>query len=428
MTPSLPQGLSPWLLALPLLAPWLASAGPARPGQLALASANEAGQAVGGLPAGGALCALSADGRRVAFTTDAALDATDTNNKLDAYVKDLDTGRVQRVSGGAASPGPTSPGTRCHDMTPDGRFVVVSSFNAVFVRDLLTGRLKQLSPPAETLPKVAGFLGGSISEDGQRVAFMTSPEKYFDLDLQYFVNLIPARVMLFDRAVGQAVTLLTDDGNTAHGEVSFPGGGWPRLSPDGTRLLFQSNHDPLVPGDTNGQWDLVVRNLLTGDMAIVSRNSQGAQTYPSFSGGAFYGQARWAGGNHVVFDSQTPSTLGDAGFYRKHLATGELLALLPVSQGFSGTLSPDMSRLAYSQSLAFGAQRVVERILLTDAETLVSSSSKGQQGNGSSSLPFYSGDGRAIGFQSTASNLVPGGTPLGELQLYVKRVAATQKP
>ena len=95
---SLPQGLSPWLLALPLLAPWLASAGPARPGQLALASANEAGQAVGGLPAGGALCALSADGRRVAFTTAAALDATDNNGKLDAYVKDLDTGRVQRVS------------------------------------------------------------------------------------------------------------------------------------------------------------------------------------------------------------------------------------------------------------------------------------------------------------------------------------------
>ena len=105
------------------------------------------------MPAGGALCALSADGRRVAFTTAATLDATDTNNKLDAYVKDLDTGRVQRVSGGAASPGATSPGTRCHDMTPDGRFVVVSSFNAVFVRDLLTGRLKQLSPPAATLPR-----------------------------------------------------------------------------------------------------------------------------------------------------------------------------------------------------------------------------------------------------------------------------------
>lgn len=300
MNLSLPHGLLPLLVALPLLAPVPTSAGPARPGQLALVSANEAGEAVGGLPQGGAMCALSADGRRVAFTTETAdLDATDTNDKLDAYVKDLDTGRVQRVSVGAASPGVNSPGTRCHDMTPDGRYVVVSSFNAVFVRDLLTGRLKQLSPPAETLPNVAGFLGGSISDDG-------------------------------------------------------------------TRLLSQSSHDPLVSGDTNGQWDLVVRDLLTGDMSIESRNSQGAQTYPSFPGGAYYGQARWAAGNHTVFNSQTPSTLGDAGFYRKHLSSGELDAV----------------------------------------------------------LPFYSGDGRAIGFQSIASNLVPGGTPFGELQLYVKRVAA----
>lgn len=424
MTLSLPQGLSPWLLALPLLAPGLASAGPARPGLLALASANEAGQAVGGLPAGGALCALSADGRRVAFTTAAGLDATDTNNKLDAYVKDLDTGRVQRVSGGAASPGPTSPGTRCHDMTPDGRFVVVSSFNAVFVRDLLTGRLKQLSPPAATLPNVAGFLGGSISDDGQRVAFMTSPEKYFDLDLQYFVNLIPARAMVFDRAVGQAVTLLTDDGITAHGEVSFPGGGWPQMSPDGRRLIFQTNHDALVPGDTNGQWDVVVQDLLTGETAIASRNNQGAPTHPIYSGQAFYGLPRWAAADSIVFHSEVPTTLGAPGLYLKHLGSGELSLVLPDSQGFSGRLSPDMSRLAYSQALALGQQRVVERDLRTGLETLVSSSSKGQPANGSSNVPVYSGDGRAIGFQSIASNLVPGGTPFGELQLYVKRVAA----
>ena len=427
MNRSLSHGLSPWLLALPLLAPLLASAAPARPGQLALVSADEAGQAVGGLPPGGAMCALSADGRRVAFTTAAALDATDTNNKLDVYVKDLDTGRVQRVSAGPASPGATSPGTRCYDMTPDGRYVVVSSFNAVFVRDLLTGRLLRVSPPAETLPDMAGFVGGSISDDGQRVVFQTSPKQYFDVDLYYFVNLIPARMMFFERSAGTAVTLPTDDGITAHGEVSFPGGGWPRISPDGRRVLFQSSHDALVPGDTNGQWDVVVRDLLTGEMAIASRNSLGEPTYPIFSGQAYYGQPRWAAGNRIAFNSPVPTTLGAPGLYLKHLGSGELVLVLPDSQGFSPALSPDLTRLAFSQVLALGQQKVVERDLRTGAETLVSSSSTGRPGTGSSNVPFYSGDGRAIGFQSTAGNLVPGGTPSGELQLYVKRVAAAPR-
>ena len=427
MSIAIPRCSVPVLAALSLLMPRDALATPSAPGRIELASSDEAGQAVGGLPAGGALCALSADGRTVAYsTTSAGLSAGDTNGKLDAYVKNLDSGTVRRASGGAARPGPMSPGARCHGMTPDGRHVVLANFEAIFVRDMLTGRLLRLSPPASSLPLVAGFLGGSISDDGQRVVFQTSPQQFWDLDRMRFVNLVPSRVMVFDRKLGTAVTLLTDDGITDHGEVSFPGGGWPMLSPDGRHVLFQTNHDPLVPGDTNGQWDVVTFDLATGDTRVVSRDGDGAQTYPTFSGYAFHGWPRWGAGNSVVFDSLTPSTLGPAGLYRKNLETGELSALLPAAQGHGGNLSPDGRHLAYAKPLGGFDQAVVERDLQTGVERLVSSSSKGRPGDGTANQPLYSGDGQAIGLQSTATQLVPGGTPAGVWQLYVKRVGVAR--
>lgn len=124
----------------------------------------------------------------------------------------------------------------------------------------------------------------------------------------------------------------------------------------------------------------------------------GRSDLPQLLWRAHCGQARWAAVSCIVTDIQAPSVPSEAGSYLKYLASGGLTLVLPVAQGYSDTLSPDMSRLAYAQSLALGAQRVVERELRSVAETRVSGSSQRQPGNRSFTLSRYSGKGRALAF------------------------------
>jgi Tol biopolymer transport system component len=151
------------------------------------------------------------------------------------------------------------------------------------------------------------------------------------------------------------------NGNEGNG-VSFH----PSISADGRYVAFASTASNLVPGDTNGTYDVFVRDLQTGSIARVSTDVNGGQ-----SNGNSFDQSISADGRYVAFTS-----------------------------GASNLVPGDTN----------GSEDVFVRDLQTDAITRVSTDVNGGQGNGRSSNQSISADGRYVTFTSLASNLVPGDT------------------
>ena len=100
---------------------------------------------------------------------------------------------------------------------------------------------------------------------------------------------------------GQAVAVTTErvsvssSGEEGNGESRFPS-----LSADGRYVAFESTASNVVPGDTNGTWDVFVHDRVTGQTSRVSVSSSGEQgnnrsgdAWPSLS----------ADGRYVAFHS-----------------------------------------------------------------------------------------------------------------------------
>ncbi len=95
----------------------------------------------------------------------------------------------------------------------------------------------------------------AFSPDGTKVAFRS-----------YASNLVAgdtnatSDIFLKDLTTG-AITLLSADslgaqGNGTTSDIAF--------SPDGTKILLRSAASNLTPGDTNGTWDIFLKDLTTG--------------------------------------------------------------------------------------------------------------------------------------------------------------------
>ena len=140
----------------------------------------------------------------------------------------------------------------------------------------------------------------------------------------------------------------------------------PALSADGRFVAFESVATNLVPGDTNGFGDVFVHDRMTGTTERVSVALDGTQ-----------GNAR----------SLSPALSAD----------GRFVAFASTA---SNLVAGDTN----------GRQDVFVRDRMTGTTERVSVASDGTQGNASSYTPALSADGRFVGFNSDADNLVPGDT------------------
>jgi WD40-like Beta Propeller Repeat len=283
---------------------------------------------------------LSVDGRYVVFESYADnLVSGDTNGVGDIFVSDRQTGMIERVSvgpGGIQGNGRSTAGV----ISGDGRYVAFISYadnlvsgdtnggTDVFVRDRQSGVTERVNlGPGGIQSGGQDNFGVAISRDGRYVAFKTDapnlssdgttgPRPLYVHDRQTgMTELISYNPQSFDisgdgRYVAFAVffhDVFVYDRQTATTQrVSLGLGGVepnqgcysPTISGDGRYVVYYSDADNLVSGDTNGTFDVFVFDRQTTTTDRVSVGPGGIQ-----GNGVSWRPTISDDGRYVAFDS-----------------------------------------------------------------------------------------------------------------------------
>ena len=191
---------------------------------------------------------LTADGTEVAFVRY-------EEDQSDILLKDLVTGDVSLIVSGASNFRLSDDGTRVAFTSDVNDLVPGDTDNQtdVFAKDLDSGKIVRVDTAADGSPSNGdqAFVW-SISSDGNRVAFTSNasnlvPNDTNDAEDLFVKDLVTGDIWRINTAA---------DGTQANGES-----GAPHLSADGSVVSFSSNADNLVPGDTNGDFDVFVAYL-----------------------------------------------------------------------------------------------------------------------------------------------------------------------
>jgi hypothetical protein len=263
----------------------------------------------------------------------------------------------------------------------------------------------------------------SLSANGRFVAFYSEAS-----------NLVPhdtngeGDVFVRDRLYGTTTLVsLSASGLQANGDCEYP-----TISADGRCVAFWSLATNLVPGDTNGVADIFVRDLLLGTTVRASVDSAGVQGDRESINQAISGDGRF-----VAFESNATNLVpGDTNaqmdVFLRDLVSGVTTRASVDAAGAqasrasrSATLSDDGRFVCFESSARLvpadttNATDVYVRDVVLGATVLASVDSNGIVGNqGSGNYPAISGDGGTVAFSSLATNLVPDDTN-GEYDVFV---------
>jgi Tol biopolymer transport system component len=207
----------------------------------------------------------------------------------------------------------------------------------------------------------------------------------------------------------------------------------PAISSDGRFVAFHSHASNLVAGDNNGAGDVFVHDRVTGETTRVSVDSSGLE-----GNGESYDPSISSDGRFVAFASSATNlvagdTNGVADVFVHDRETGSTTRESLSSSGTqadaisgSPSISSDGRFLAFASSasnLVASATASAAGIYVRDRDTgtttRVSVDSSGLEGNGDSSDPSISSDGRFVAFESAARNLVVPDTNQDTADIYV---------
>jgi Tol biopolymer transport system component len=337
------------------------------------------------------------------------------------------TERVSLNSAGQQGNGPSSGAA----LSADGRFVAFRSYAGnlvpgdtnvaadVFVRDHLTGLTERVSVTSAGQEANSSSWLPSLSADGRFVAFVSRATNLVAGDINGFTD-----VFVHDRQTGLTTCVSRELlGAAANGES-----GAPILAADGSCVAFQSSASNLVAGDTNGELDVFLHDLASGQTFCISLTNAGAPAT-----GRSGAPALSADGLTVAFESDAPDlvasdTNGEQDVFvydRMSALTSRVSVNTPggESNGSSGapSLSGDGMLVAFHSSagnLVLHDTNHQDDVFVHDRVTgktgRVSVSVGNQQGNRGSHDPVLSADGIFVAFRSGASNLVTGDTNASE--------------
>lgn len=214
----------------------------------------------------------------------------------------------------------------------------------------------------------------------------------------------------------------------------------PAVSGDGRYVVFVSDAQNLVAGDRNGSADLFVRDRVSGTTETVLRSSAGVQG--GSPGASFNAPAITPDGRYVAFaagsgDLVPGDTNGNTDIFVRDRTTGTTERVSVSSSGgegnassFSPSISDDGRLVTFDSNasdLVTGDGNGVSDVFVHDRTTnvteRVSVDGSGADGTAYSERPSISGDGRFVAFQSDADNFVPGDTN-ARSDIFVRDLAA----
>ena len=253
-----------------------------------------------------------------------------------------------------------------------------------------------------------------VSADGRYVVFQSDASNLAATDLNGVQD-------IFRRDLATGTTELVSrrpNGNAGNGIAVQPD-----VSGDGRFVVWSSNASNLVTGDTNGTWDVFLRDMQLGVTTLISRDSLGNLANQRSDSPRITPDARY-----VVFESDAalvPSdTNGQKDVYRLERSTGNLTLVSVTAAGVQGNnwsyhaaISADGSYVVFTSTadnLVAGDTNNQPDVFLKELPagllTRVNVSTAGAQANNETTWPSISGDGSTITFCSAASNLVAGDT------------------
>jgi Tol biopolymer transport system component len=364
---------------------------------------------------------VSADGRFVAFVSHSDnLVPMDLNGVSDVFVKNISTGQVLRVSeslgGGQGDSDSERP-----SISADGRLISFYSYASnltggltnghanIYVKDMSSGQLRIVSADASGFPGNSDSWISSISADGRFVAFESLATNLVAGDTDDHAD-----IFVKDLSSGSIRMAST----TSSGGFAATNCWHPSISADGRYVAFVSDSANLAPGDSNGTWDVFVKDMSSGAVDIVSTSTDGINGNSYSENPSISADGRW-----VAFDSFANNliggdTNGTFDVFAKDRSTGKLRLASSATDGAKGndvsefaSISADGRFVAFeSLSTNFvgadindGAD-VFVKDLTTGQLTIESVSSDGLEGNIASFLASISADGHCIGFCSFATN------------------------
>jgi Tol biopolymer transport system component len=325
-------------------------------------------------------------------------------------------------------------------ISADGRFVAFSSSAArlvpgdtngasdVFVHDRQSRTTERVSVETAERPRGGGS-NPAISANGRFVAFEAGD------------------VFVYDRQTRITERVSVDSAGTGGNGQSTR----PALSADGRFVAFVSYATNLVPGDTNGNYDVFVHDRQSRTTERVSVDGAGNQgnaysAEPALSGDGRFVAFASAATNLVPGDTNGAS---DVFVHDRQSRTTERVSVDSAGNqgnaaGAGPALSADGRFVAFYSSATNlvpgdtnrcpkvdGYTAPCSDVFVHDRQTgtteRVSVASTGTQGNGDSLYPAISADGRSIAFTSAASNLVPGDSCCWDVFVHDRQTGTTER-
>lgn len=384
---------------------------------------------------------ISADGRYVAFTSAASnVIPGDANKVPDIFVYDRQKETVELASPGeisAAEPGPGEIDGQANApsgepaISGDGRYVAFSSYASNLVPGDTNGRqdVYVYDRATRTVERVSVGKGGvqgngisrepSISQDGRVVAFFSSSTKL----VSGLTPVFPYQnIYVHERGAPGLELISVGEGSGGNAPSHTPS-----IDGAGDLVAFESQASNLSPQNTSGEENVYLFERPAQETKLVSVGEAGKGDEAANAGSSRPSISE--DGNVVAFASEASNLVAgdtnstsDVFAYERGNSSLELVSVGeegepasgPSSSGDTPAVSEDGRYVAFSSF----ASNLVERDFAprgvfvrdrTEGRTTRESRGGGgdTQANGASSAPAISADGAAIGFESTASNLVP---------------------